>query len=71
MAKEPEELKRRILEALEKVYPCDLSIGEVARAVGVSDLTASKYLGILEAEGRIEVSRRIGRAVLYRVKRQR
>lgn len=47
----------------------DLTIGDVARLGKISRATASKYLGVLEAEGRAEISRRIGRAVLYRARR--
>lgn len=47
----------------------DLPIGDVAKWARVSRATASKYLGVLVAEGKAEISRRIGRAVLYRSKR--
>ena len=67
----PEDLKNKILQVLDKVYttPGDLSIGEIAKAAGVSDITASKYVSVLEAEGKIEISRKVGKAVFYRIKR--
>lgn len=63
------EVKEKILKELEKVFPCDLSITEIAQKVGISDITASKYVNVLQAEGRIEVSRKIGNAVLYRIRK--
>ncbi|MFH8120025.1 MAG: winged helix-turn-helix domain-containing protein [Candidatus Aenigmatarchaeota archaeon] len=63
------EVKEKILKELEKVFPCDLSITEIAQKVGISDITASKYVNVLQAEGRIEVARKIGNAILYRLKK--
>jgi DNA-binding Lrp family transcriptional regulator len=63
------EIKEKIIKELEKVFPCDLSITEIAEKVGISDITASKYVSVLQAEGKIEVSRRIGNAVLFRLKK--
>ncbi|MEM5867093.1 MAG: winged helix-turn-helix domain-containing protein [Candidatus Aenigmatarchaeota archaeon] len=63
------EVKEKILTELEKVFPCDLSIIEIAQRVGISDITASKYVSVLQAEGKIEISRRIGNAILYRLKK--
>lgn len=65
-----EEIKQRILKELEKVYPCDLSTLEVAKAIRISKLTADKYLKILEASKEIEVSRKIGRIFMYRRKKK-
>jgi len=62
------EMTEKILDELRHVDPCDLSLGEIARKIGISDITASKYISVLQAEGKIEISRRIGNAVLYRVK---
>lgn len=62
------ETKEKILKELKNVYPCDLSLGEIAKKIGVSDITASKYVSVLQAEGKIEISRKIGNAVLYRIK---
>lgn len=61
----------KILKELQKAFdqPGDLSIGEVAKKTGMSVVTASTYLRILEAEGKIEVSRKVGKAVFYRLKR--
>jgi len=64
------EIKEKIVKELEKVFPCDLSISEIAQKVGISDITASKYVSVLQAEGKIEVSRKIGNAVLFRLKKK-
>jgi len=62
------EIKEKIIKELEKVFPCDLSITEIAEKVGISDITASKYVSVLQAEGKIEVSRKIGNAIMYKVR---
>jgi len=62
------EIKERILMVLEQAYPLDLSVKEVAKRAGVSKETASKYIAVLEAEGRIEC-RHVGRAKLCRAKK--
>jgi DNA-binding transcriptional ArsR family regulator len=61
--------KDKIVNELRKVYPCDLSVGEVAKKVRISDPTASTYLRILKAQGIVEVSRKVGNAVFYRMKK--
>jgi len=63
------EIKEKIIKELEKVFPCDLSITEIAEKVGISDITASKYVSVLCAEGKVEISRRIGNAILFRIKK--
>jgi DNA-binding IclR family transcriptional regulator len=52
-----------VLELLKQVYPLDLSIKEIARRLGVSRVTVSKYVAVLEGEGRVEC-RIVGRAKL-------
>lgn len=61
--------KANILDSLKNAHPQDLSIEEIARASRVSRETASKYIGILEAEGEVELSRAVGRAKMYRLKK--
>jgi DNA-binding transcriptional ArsR family regulator len=63
------ESKEKILKELERAYPSDLSIGEVARRAKVSRPTASTWLKVLEAEGKAEISRKIGAAVFYKLKK--
>jgi len=60
--------KKRIMRELEKIHPRDLSIGEVAKRTRLSRTTASTYLKVLEAEGKIKISRKVGRATLYKKK---
>jgi DNA-binding Lrp family transcriptional regulator len=60
-----DEIKRRIISLLQKQSPTDLSIKDIAAAIGVGRNTASKYLAILEAQGKIRMTRRMDRAKLY------
>jgi DNA-binding IclR family transcriptional regulator len=66
-SKNVEVVSEKVLELLRQVYPLDLSIKEIARRLGVSRVTVSKYVAVLEAEGRVEC-RVVGRAKLYRLK---
>jgi DNA-binding Lrp family transcriptional regulator len=66
-----EKKENRILTELEKIYPLDLSIKEVSQRVGLSEPTTSTYLKVLEAQGRIEFSRKVGNAVFYRIRKRR
>ena len=60
-------VKERVLELLREVYPQDLHISEIARRLCVSRNTVAKYVGILEAESRIEC-RFVGKAKLCRAR---
>lgn len=60
--------KDKIVGELKKIFPCDLSINEISRRIKLSSPTASTYLKVLEAEGNIEVSRKVGNAIFYRWK---
>jgi len=62
--------KEKIMKELERCYPNDLSIGEVAERTKLSRPTASTWLKVLDAEGGAEISRRIGAAVFYRLKKK-
>ena len=64
-----ENKKSKLLKVLTKIYPRDLSIGEIAKEAKLSRMTVSTYLKVLDAEGKIEVSRRVGKAVFYRQRR--
>lgn len=59
--------KEKILDALED-SDFDLSIGELAERTGISRDTASKYVNVLKAEEKVELSRTVGNAKLYKVK---
>jgi len=56
--------KEEVLEVLKRADR-DLSIQEITDRTHLSRDTVSKYVGILEAEGKIEMTREIGRAKLY------
>jgi DNA-binding IclR family transcriptional regulator len=56
---------QRILECLENEYPSDLSIEEIAEKTGMHRNTVSKYIWGLEREGKVKISRRVGRAKMY------
>jgi len=62
-----DEIKRRIISLLQAQYPTDLSIKDIAVAIGVGRNTTSKYLAILEVQGIIRMTRKIDRAKLYRI----
>lgn len=61
------QLFSQALELLKKVYPDGLTVKEIAKMLGISRTTASKYVAVLEAEEKI-VCRRVGRAKLCRAK---
>ena len=63
-----EETKRRVFETLVEAYPLDLSIAEVSRVTGVSEPTGNMYIRILEAEGKVEYTRTVGRSKMFKYK---
>jgi predicted transcriptional regulator len=62
--------KKKIYDTIEKNQR-DISIQEIADISGISRETVSKYVGILEAEGKIKLSRLVGKAKLYELKRKK
>jgi DNA-binding IclR family transcriptional regulator len=61
--------KDRILNVLKQNTNTDLSIRDVAKKAGVSHWTTSLYLKVLVAEGKVELSRTVGKAKMYRCKK--
>ena len=61
--------KGKVLKVFEDAYPTDLSIMDAAKGAGVMHGTASTYIKVLVAEGRLEETRRMGNAVLFRLKK--
>jgi DNA-binding IclR family transcriptional regulator len=57
--------EQEILRCLKDQYPKDLSIEEIAAKTGVHRNTVSKYIWGLEKEGKVKISRKIGRAKMY------
>jgi len=65
-----QEHEQRILKCLKEEYPRDLSIEEIAIKTGIHRNTVSKYIWGLEKEGRVKISRKIGRAKMYTVNKK-
>lgn len=63
---EVEELKKAIINALNKAYPDDLTQAAIAAKVGIHRNTIGKYLEMLRKEGNLK-TRKIGKYMLYRV----
>ena len=59
---------QKILDCIHKAAPKDLSIEEVAQLTKINRNTVAKYLFALEREGKIVMTRRMGKAKLYSVK---
>jgi DNA-binding IclR family transcriptional regulator len=64
------DVEQKILRCLGREYPGDLSIEEVAAKTGIHRNTISKYLFGLEKEGKVKISRTVGRAKMYVVSRK-
>ena len=65
-----QESKDKVFGVVKKASPEDLTIAEVARRSKITHYTASMWLKVLEAEGKIEQTRKIGPAILYRLKKK-
>lgn len=61
-----EEKEKQILAALSKAGR-DMDIAEIAKAIGASRFTVSKYVLSLLRQGKIKQTRRIANARLYAV----
>ena len=67
-------IKLRIPEFLKGIYPQGLSMGEVAKRLGIYCIflarsTASSWPNVLATEGKMGIPRKIGSAIFYRFKR--
>jgi DNA-binding IclR family transcriptional regulator len=58
-----------ILECLKKASR-DMSIEEISIETGIHRNTISKYVFALEREGRIQMTRQLGAAKLYTIKKK-
>jgi DNA-binding Lrp family transcriptional regulator len=65
-----QEVEKKILNCLEREYPTDLSIEEIAAKTRIHRNTVSKYVFGLEKEGRVKISRIVGRAKMYVVSKK-
>lgn len=59
------DIEQKILKCLEAEYPKDLSIEEIATRIRVHRNTVSKYIWGLEKEGKVKITRKVGRAKMY------
>lgn len=59
------EIMGQVLQAFKEAQPKDLSISEVARKIGVKRDTAAKYIKILEAKGKLRISRVVGSSKFF------
>jgi predicted ArsR family transcriptional regulator len=60
--------KEIILEAIKNANPPYVTIQDIADTTKISRETVSKYMLVLEAEGKIKVTKIIGKAKLYEIK---
>ena len=68
MSDEP--LGQQILKHLQEVYPMDKSIEEISQALGIGRDTVSKYVRVLQAEGKVIKKRTIGSAKMFVFKQE-
>ena len=66
-----EKTKEKVRKVFEEAYPEDLSIVEASLKAGISDPTGATYIRILEAEGKIEFHRLVGRAKMFKLVKEK
>lgn len=59
--------KQIVLDSIKKADPPYVTIQDIADATKMSRETVSKYMLVLEAEGKIKVTKKIGKAKLYEI----
>ncbi|UCD13751.1 MAG: HTH domain-containing protein [Thermoplasmatales archaeon] len=57
--------KQKVLDAIKKADPPYVTIQDMADKTGFSRETVSKYMAVLEAEGKIKITKTIGKANLF------
>jgi response regulator of citrate/malate metabolism len=57
--------KELILEAIKNSDPPYVTFQDIAKSANISRVTVSKYMQILEAEGKIRATKTVGTAKLY------
>ena len=60
--------KQIVLDAIKKARPPYVTIQDIADITKLSRETVSKYMLVLAAEGKIKVTKTIGKAKLYEAK---
>lgn len=63
--KREQSTKEIILDAIKNANPPYVTIQDIADITKISRETVSKYILVLEAEGKIKVTKIIGKAKLY------
>ena len=57
--------KELILEEIKNANPPYVTFQDIAKSAKISRVTVSKYMQILEAEGKIRITKTVGIANLY------
>ena len=57
--------KELILETIKNSNPPYVTFQDIAKITGKSRVTVSKFMQILEAEGKIRITKKVGTANLY------
>lgn len=65
MQSKDKDTKQKILDAIKKANPPYVTIQDIADQTKISRETVSKYMMVLEAEGKIKVTKQVGKAKLY------
>lgn len=65
-----EDTRKTVLAVFKTAHPNDLSIVEASKRAGVAPNTASTWIKVLNAEGMLEESRKIGNAKMYRLRKR-
>ncbi len=60
--------KQIVFDAIKRANPPYVTIQEIANTTKFSRETVSKYMLVLAAEGKIRVTKTVGKAKLYEVK---
>ena len=66
--KKDKSTKEIVLDAIKKANPPYVTIQDIADITKLSRETVSKYMLVLEAEGKIKVTKIVGKAKLYEMK---
>jgi len=64
-----EDTKDKVFKTFQEAYPQDLSIVEASLKAGISDPTGAMYIRVLEAEGKVEFTRQVGRSKMFLLKK--
>ena len=57
--------KEKVLDAIKKADPPYVTIKDIAKATKLTRETVSKYMHVLKAEGKIKITKEVGKVNLY------